>query len=101
LVQTIANDLGLAKLVEPVITQSGDFDIQFQSNYVLNQFETPSYSQPNVLNEIGATHDSRLESPQGGAGNNPVTVMTVKFQALGPGQVRVQADHADSPQLPI
>jgi hypothetical protein len=101
LVQTIANDLGVPQLVEPVILPNGDFDIQFQSNYILNQFKTPNFSQPNVLNEIGATHDSRRESPPGGAGNDPVTVMTVKFRALGPGQVRVQADHADSPQLPV
>jgi hypothetical protein len=101
LVQTIANDLALPQLVEPVILANGNFDIRFDSNYVLNRFQTPSFSQPNVLNEIGATHDSRLESPPGGPGNGPVTVMTVKFRALGPGQVRVQADHADSPQLPI
>ncbi len=101
LIQTIANDLALPQLVEPVILANGNFDIEFQSNYVLNRFRTADFSQPNVLNEIGATHDSRLESPPGGAGNDPVTVMTVKFRALGPGQVRVQADHADSPQLPV
>ena len=89
-------------LVEPVLTQAGRFDIIFNPLYTFARNDLTDFSQPGVLNEIGATHDPSAEpNPPAGAGNGEVVVMTMKFRALASGTVRVQADHADSPNQTI
>ena len=105
LINEFANN-PLLPLVEPVLTPGGQFDIIFNSRFPLFQATNPDFSTPGVLNEIGASHDARLETDPGdvppeGSGNLEVLVMTVKFRALQEGTVTIQADHADSPQLPI
>ncbi len=103
--EVLANNPNLP-LVEPVLTVDGRFTITFNSRFPLFQADNPDFSTPGVLNEIGATHDPRLETDPGdvppeGSGNGEVLVMTVKFRALQTGTVRIQADHAESPQLPV
>jgi hypothetical protein len=89
-------------LVEPVLLPDGRFDITFNPRYSLSRFDLADFSEPGVLNEIGATHDPNSEpNPPAGAGNDPTFVMRVKFRALQSGTVTIQADHADSPNLPV
>ncbi len=89
----------LAALVVPVEEQDGTFNIQFASQFGLGQFESADFSTPGVVNEIGASHSATI--PPAGLGNGEFLVMSVLFQALQNGRVVVQADHADSAQLPL
>jgi Zn-dependent metalloprotease len=103
LVNEVANN-PLLPMVEPVIEPNGTFDILFTSQYTLVRADNPDFSTPGVLNEIGASHDSTPAVQPGlptGVGNGERLVMSVKFRALQGGTVNIQADHADSPQLPI
>ena len=90
----------LLPMVEPVLV-GGNFDIRFTSNYNILQANSPNFSIPGVLNEIGASHGQDPTQVPVGVGNGERLVMSVKFRALQGGTVTIQADHADSPQLPI
>ncbi|MEX2176183.1 MAG: M36 family metallopeptidase, partial [Pirellulaceae bacterium] len=95
LVQNLRKDNpNLPDIVRPVTIGNNPprFDINFSSQYELARLNSAEFSDTGFLNEIGGTHD-----PFGGAiGNGPKVVMTVRFQIVGTGEVRIQPDHADS-----
>jgi hypothetical protein len=103
-VDMLINDAGtnpLLPMVEAVRLMDGNFDIRFTANYNILQANSPNFSIPGVLNEIGASHGQDPTQVPVGVGNGEQLVMSVKFQALQGGTVTIQPDHADSPQLPI
>jgi dockerin type I repeat protein len=101
IIKEITKDNPLLPLVAPVLNAGQtNFVIQFEPSYRLNQRTDATFSVPSTVQEIGAARGSVVPPVPPNTGNGEVTVMRVQFRAFGGGSVRVQADHADSPQLP-
>ncbi len=96
LINAFPNDPLTPVLVEPVLNPAGtNFVIQFEPDFNQNRRTDATFSVPGTVQEIGAAHNGNP------ANNNEVVVMRVMFRAHDGGSVIIQADHGDSPQLPI
>jgi hypothetical protein len=102
LINSFPNDPLIPVLVEPVLNAAGTkFVIEYEPAYGLVQRDDATFSVPGTVQEIGATRGSAVPPTPPPTGNGEVVVMRVKFRAHDGGSVIIQADHADSPQLPI